>query len=125
MVARRLGMRAPTTYVVGDEVLVRLPRMKPGKRRKKQYRFIHSVRGKITDVDRTKYRYKVSLESDEAFQDQWFSVSDITSCTREEEALRHKTRSGSGKKFYSIESFSPKPTFTWLFNMNFKLIATF
>ena len=42
MIASRLGMRIPTEYRVGDEVLVRLPDIRPGRLRKQKYHRGHN-----------------------------------------------------------------------------------
>ena len=57
-IARRLGMRVPTEYKVGDDVFVRFPAMRTGRRRKKQYhRFITSVPGKVVEAQPDQSRH--------------------------------------------------------------------
>ena len=80
MIARRLGMRIPTEYRVGDEVLVRLPNIRPGRRRKQKYhRLITSLQGKVVEVNPQQYRYRVEYQSHGGQSSRWFSVTDVTS----------------------------------------------
>ena len=52
MIARHLNARTPTEYHVNDEVLVRFPDIRPGRRRKQKYnRLITCLQGKVTAAD--------------------------------------------------------------------------
>ena len=80
MIARRLGMRVPIEYKVRDDVLVRFPAMRPGRRRKKQCRrFITSVPGKVVEAQPDRYRYRVEFRHQGSSTTKWFSVTDVTS----------------------------------------------
>ncbi len=80
MIARRLGMRVPTEYKVGDDVLVRFPAMRPSRRRKKQYhRFITSGPGKVVEAQLDQYRHQVEFHHQGSSTTKLFSVTDVTS----------------------------------------------
>ena len=80
MIGRRLGLRVPTEYKVGDDVLVLFPAIRPGRRRKQQYhRFITSVPGRVVAAQPDQYRYRVEFHHQWKSTTKWLSVTDITS----------------------------------------------
>lgn len=90
MVARRFGMRQPTTYLVGDDVLVRTVGMQVGKRAKRNFRRLKCYPGTVIEINESKFRYKVSYETSDGEKEGWFSVNDITSGCRRDEIRRNE-----------------------------------
>ena len=78
---------------VGDEVLVRLPDIRSGRRRKQKFfRLLTSLRGHVIEADPNRYRYRVEYDSSDGPINRWFSVNDITSPTMQTERERNTSR---------------------------------
>ena len=84
----RLSMkrRPPTVYDVGDDVLVR-PASKKLKALNKSLSVPSIAEGKVVMADKKQSRYKIMLGTGEI---EWYTVSNITSCTVGEERKKHK-----------------------------------
>jgi len=92
MIKHSLSKHPPSEYNVGETVLVRLPRKPSQGVVRGGYSLRHTVccEGKIVAVDRRRFQYKIQLNStDVPSKCQWFSVTDITSSTRQ---IEHKRR---------------------------------
>ncbi len=101
MVNRRLGKCPPSVYEVGDEILVRIQGREQRKTGKK-VKAPKAVKGVITKAMKEKYRYRVKYIFDDADNEAWFSVGDITSVTRDEEAKRRASQKIPKKKSTSF-----------------------
>ena len=82
----------PTQYKIGCEVLVRRFSAKSKKKNGKGLvrKMSRVVEGTITDIKATSNQYKVRYLLNGKFEEKWYSVSDITSLTREEEKKRQR-----------------------------------
>ena len=106
MIARKLGVRIPTEYFVGDEVLVRLPDIRPGRRRKQKFfRLLTSLRGHVIEADPNRYRYRVEYDSSDGPSNRWFSVNDITSPTMQTERERNTSRASKCLMYSYVYSY--------------------
>lgn len=93
MVERSLSKHPPSQYNVGEKVLVRFPR-KPSRgviRGGNSLRHTSCCEGKVIAVDRRRFRYQIQVQQSETGDKaRWFSVSDVTSLTREKENRRRQ-----------------------------------
>ena len=83
----------PSTYEVGDEVLVRMRTKDAGVHRccRKIGQAVAQT-GKIVDCDEEHYRYKVLVEGKHV---RWIPVQDLTSRTHKEEVERQQHSKGT------------------------------
>lgn len=94
----------PTQYKIGCEVLVRRFSAKSKKKHGKGlYRKMSRViKGTIANVKASSNQYKVRCLLNGKFEEKWYSVSDITSLTREDEKKRQGICKSINKFYISI-----------------------
>jgi hypothetical protein len=82
----------PTQYKIGCEVLVRRFSAKSKKKHGKGLfrKMSRVIKGTITNVKASSNQYKVRCLLNGKFEEKWYSVSDITSLTREDEKKRQR-----------------------------------
>ena len=93
MVLKENAANPPAQYKVGCEVLVRRFSAKSKKKQGKGLtrKLSRVVKGTVTHAKASRNQYKVRYQLNGKFEEKWFSVSDITSLTREDENKRQMT----------------------------------
>lgn len=102
-VTKHAAKESPTLYKVGDEVLVQVDSKKCNKVKGKGVTKPWCYTGKVVDCKTKINKYKVSTMVDSKEIVEWFSVTKLTSVTREQEKQRDKNTNGK----CSVDTISP------------------